>query len=150
MGVPGVSPRVEAEKSRPLPTAPLVSVRWRTRDGLVGFFGSFDGERAVVSVLDLDLAPQPTVFAELHAAGPRNWIVLPGTFPAERHAGFGPPRVYIGEQAVHPEPVGATCEREERRAEDVEAVVHPGAGVDDAPPAPVLGRDSSHRFRTIA
>ena len=50
---------------------------------LVGFFSSFGGERAVVSILDLDLAPQPTVFAELHAAGPRDWVVLPRTFPAK-------------------------------------------------------------------
>ncbi len=51
---------------------------------------------------------------------------------------------------MHPEPIAETCEGEQRRAKDVEAVVDPGPGVDDAPPAAVLGRNRTHGLRMIA
>ncbi len=56
----------------------------------------------------------------------------------------------MGEETVHPEPIAGTREGEERWPEHVEAVVHPGPGVDDAPPAAVLGRNRTHGLRMIA
>ena len=47
---------------------------------------------------------------------------------------------------MHSDPVVTTREREERRAKDVEVIVHPGSGVDNTPPPAVLGRDSRHRL----
>ena len=143
------SPAPRRRGAPTLPATPLVSVRGWIRDRLVGFLASFGTERAFVSTRYSDLAPEPAVLAEPCAARPRNWIVLPCTFPAERHAGLGRPRVYITEQAVHPDPIAGTREREERRPEDVEAIVHPSPGVDDAPPATVLRGDSSHCLPTI-
>jgi len=68
---------------------PLVSIdRW-AQDRLHGFLGPLGDESALVAVLDLDLPLEPTILAELHAAGAGNLIELPGALPRERHAGLG-------------------------------------------------------------
>ena len=44
----------------------------------------------------------------------------------------------VGEQTVHAKPVTVPGEREQSRAQDVQAVVDPSPGLYNAPPAAVL------------
>jgi transposase len=83
------------------------------------------------------------VLAELHPARARHLVVLPRALLRERDAGLGRLAVHVGEQAVHAQPVAMPSDRQQGRAEDAEAVVDPLRGLDDPPPAFVLGRDGS-------
>jgi len=52
-------------------------------DRLAGCVGALGDERAVVSVLDSNLAPEPVVLADPRGPGPRHRVALPCAFPAE-------------------------------------------------------------------
>ena len=115
----------------------------------LGRLGPDRHEGARIAVLDADPPAEPTVLAKLHAAGTAHLIVLPGSLPTERRACLRSFHVYVGEQAVHPKPIPVPGERDHRRSEIIEPVIHPLRGFRDLPPADDVSGNVDHNARTF-
>ena len=129
----------------PAAPSPLVSRVGRVRNGRIRSIGAFGDERAGVPLSDADRAFQAVFIDESGGSRSRVWVELPRPAPGKRDTAPGLVSIDIGEKAVHTKPVVLASKGEESRAEVVQAVVDPGLGVDDAPPASVLPRDIRHR-----
>ena len=81
------------------PPTPLVPVARRLLDRLIRLLRAHGDELAGVAVLDPEMAFEPAILAQRHAARARHLVVLPRSLPGEGHAGLDGLAVDVGEQA---------------------------------------------------